>query len=81
LPKEVYSPKHGNIRLYTSEELAEILNISADLVGLHIKSGEVRGEKVGKAWYVPNDVIAEYVKAPEEDAGKGIVSRILSWFR
>lgn len=46
-------------RLYTVEEAAEHLGVSMVTVGRWLRSGNLRGVKVGRAWRVPESALDE----------------------
>lgn len=71
MPKEIFTPDLGNVTVYTPEEAAELLGISADMVGLYINTGEVKGQKLKDHYYIdPESLKArqEGRKAPDEGA-------------
>lgn len=50
----------GNLRLYTAEDLAEKLNLHINTVRDLLRTGKVRGKKLAKRWYVPEQALEAY---------------------
>lgn len=46
---------------YTVIEVGEILHRSPQAVRAQIKSGKLKAQKVGRAWYVTEKTLTEYV--------------------
>lgn len=49
--------KFDNLTLYTIEEAAEILPIHYQTIRRYIKSGRLKGRKVGAKWFIDDDSI------------------------
>ena len=81
MPKNVYSSKHGNVTIYSEDEVAVMFDIKPDMVAPYIKTGEIKGEKMGSGWYLAEDVVRGLGKGAGEGGLMGIVSRFLSRFK
>jgi len=66
MPKQI-----GDIRLYSVEDLSEMLNIQKVTVRKYIREGRLKGRKLARRWYVPEENLAEYFRGsdtkPETD--------------
>lgn len=49
-------------RLYTPEEVAEILKVSVITVKKWLRNGELKGVKVGKFWRVREEDLQEFLE-------------------
>lgn len=54
--------KVDDLVVYDVKECAEMLNISQQTVRKYVKSGDLRGQKVGGKQYVTEDTIKEFLK-------------------
>lgn len=45
--------------IYTVKEIAEMMGKSQDLVRRMIASGTLKGQKVGRSWYVTDEALME----------------------
>lgn len=50
----------GNLRLYTVEDLAERLGVHIDTVRDLLRRGKLKGKKLAKRWYVPEQALEAY---------------------
>lgn len=55
-----------SLKLYTIEEIAEILKVTTRTVYNYIKSGSLKALKMGKYWRVTEAALLEFI----EDAAK-----------
>lgn len=55
------------IRLYTPEEVAEILAVKESTVRHWMRNGTMPGIKIGKFWRIPEDALRQYL---EKKAGE-----------
>ena len=55
---------------YTIKEAAEIMGKSVPTIRNYIKTGELRAQKVGKAWYVTDKTLTEFVAGSYEGNDK-----------
>lgn len=46
---------------YTVDEVAEIIHRTPDAVRKHIKAGRLKAQKVGRAWYVTEKTLTEFI--------------------
>ena len=50
-------------RLYTTEQAAEILQISPVTLGDWLRAGRIRGVKLGRVWRIPESALDEVAKS------------------
>jgi acetyl-CoA synthetase len=50
------------IRLYTPEEVAEILAVKESTVRHWMRSGTMPGIKIGKFWRIPEEALKKYLE-------------------
>lgn len=50
-----------NVNLYTVQEAAEILHVTERTVRAYLKSGKLRGQKIGKDWHISEPNILAFV--------------------
>ena len=48
------------IKLYEVHEIAKDLGISENTIRGYLKSGKLKGKKLGKKWFVPAQSLKEY---------------------
>lgn len=48
--------------LYTKEQAAEILNVSPLTLGNWLRSGKIRGVKLGRVWRIPESALDEVAR-------------------
>jgi len=53
-------------KLLTVEEVAENLRVTAYTVREHLKSGRLRGMKIGKLWRIKESDLEAFIKGKEE---------------
>ena len=52
--------KLGDIKLFSIAELSKKLNVTPTTMRTYIKTGRIKGEKVGGKWYVSEDALKEF---------------------
>jgi len=55
----------GDIKLYTVEELADILSIKPTTVRKMLREGRIPGRRPSKRWYVSEDSLRAYFQQAE----------------
>jgi excisionase family DNA binding protein len=55
----------GDMTLYTVDDLAEMLSVSVTTVRSYIRSGVLKGRKMGRRWYVPDESVQQYFREME----------------
>jgi excisionase family DNA binding protein len=53
-------------KLYTAPETAEILQLKTDTIRRYIRSGKLKGVKVGKAWLVAESEIKRFITPKDQ---------------
>lgn len=61
MPKKI-----GSLTLYSVDDLHEMLGVSKLTLRSYIRTGKIRGRKLGVSWYVTEDAIKEYFDQPSE---------------
>ncbi len=59
------SKQIGTLKLYTVEELASVLKVQPKTIRAYLQEGKLRGRKIARKWYVPEDALQEYFSQPE----------------
>lgn len=58
-----FGHKLGNITYYYPEEIKEMgLQISLASLRKKLKSGEIKGRKIGNRWHVTEDALRDYLE-------------------
>ena len=60
MPKQI-----GNLILYSIDDLHEKLGVSKLTLRSYLRTGRIRGRKLGVSWYVTEESLQEYFSAPE----------------
>ena len=60
MPKQI-----GNLILYSIDDLHEKLGVSKLTLRSYLRTGRIRGRKLGVSWYVTEESLQEYFNAPE----------------
>lgn len=60
MPKNI-----GDIKLYTVEELSELLDIQETTIRKYLREGRIRGRKMAKRWYISEENLASYFSQTE----------------
>ena len=55
----------GSLTLYDVEELASMLQVHEVTIRKLLRSGKLPGRKFAKKWYVSEQALEEYFRAPE----------------
>ena len=63
MPKQI-----GNLILYSIDDLHEKLGVSKLTLRSYLRSGRIRGRKLGVRWYVTEESLQEYFNPPEKGA-------------
>ena len=58
--------KLAGMVFYNIEELAGILDLDRQTIRIYIRSGQLKGRKVGRAWYVSEEAVKELLLGPDE---------------
>jgi len=61
MPKKI-----GSLILYSVDDLHEMLGVSKLTLRSYIRTGKIRGRKLGVSWYVTEDAIKEFFDRPAE---------------
>ena len=64
MPKQI-----GNLILYSIDDLHEKLGVSKLTLRSYLRTGRIRGRKLGVSWYVTEESLQEYFNAPERLPG------------
>ena len=59
MPKQI-----GSLILYSIDDLHEQLGVSKLTLRSYLRSGRIRGRKLGVSWYVTEESLQEYFNAP-----------------
>jgi len=62
MPKNI-----GDIKLYTVEELSELLDIQETTIRKYLREGRIRGRKMAKRWYISEENLASYFSQTEPE--------------
>ena len=60
MPKQI-----GNLILYSIDDLHEKLGVSKLTLRSYLRTGRIRGRKLGVSWYVTEESLQEYFNEPE----------------
>ena len=60
MPKQI-----GNLILYSIDDLHEKLGVSKLTLRSYLRTGRIRGRKLGVSWYVTEESLQEYFNTPE----------------
>jgi hypothetical protein len=61
MPKNI-----GKITLYSIDDLHEKLGVSKLTLRSYLRSGKIRGKKLGVSWYVTEEALLEYFNSPDK---------------
>lgn len=53
----------GDIRLYSLKELSEKLGVTKITLQTYLKTGKIKGRKMGTTWHVTEESLREYFNA------------------
>ena len=54
-------------KLYTVQEVAEMLHLSADHTRKEMRSGRLPAVKIGRKWYLPEARLNELIEVSEDE--------------
>jgi len=60
------SRKIGDLKLYSVDDLHELLGISKMTIRAYLREGKLKGRKMGVKWFVTEDALRNYFEGPEE---------------
>jgi excisionase family DNA binding protein len=52
----------NGVKLYTTEEISKILNIHLRTAQIYIHKGKLKGQRIGRRWYVADETLKEFLK-------------------
>ena len=55
----------GDLKLYDVEELASLLDVQEKTIRAYLRDGKLKGRKIARKWYIPEDALQEYFSQPE----------------
>ena len=50
----------GSLTLYTSEEIADVFRVTPVTLREYIKTGKIKGQKIGGKWYIPEESLKSF---------------------
>jgi excisionase family DNA binding protein len=53
-------------KLYTTQEVSKILRVSLQTVGNWLRSGKIKGSKVGKGWRIKKSELERFMNDQQE---------------
>jgi len=56
----------GDIKLYDLDEIAKAFNVTKITIRGYLKGGKLKGEKMGKRWYVSEESLKEFFNKAKE---------------
>ena len=59
------STQIGDLTLYTVEELAKLLKVQPKTIRAYLQDGKLKGRKIARKWYIPEQSLQEYFSQPE----------------
>ena len=65
MPKNI-----GDLKLYSVEELSELLEIQETTIRRYLRDGRLKGRKLARRWYVSEESLADYFRADEPELEK-----------
>ncbi len=57
--------KIGNIKMYNTKEVSELLGLSELSVRKYLREGKIKAKKIGAKWYISNQELKEYLTTPD----------------
>ena len=58
------------MKFYTVNEVAEMLSVHPETIRRNLKSGKLKGHKVGKDWRVEESAIRQFLTGENEEENK-----------
>jgi excisionase family DNA binding protein len=65
------SKKIGDLKLYSVDDLHEMLGISKMTIRAYLRDGKLQGRKMGVKWFVTEDSLRKYFEGDQPD-GKSV---------
>ncbi len=62
MPKQI-----GSIKLYTVEELSELLDVQETTIRKYLREGRIQGRKMARRWYISEESLSVYFREHETD--------------
>jgi hypothetical protein len=53
--------KIGNIKMYDSKDLSQLLGLSEQSVRMYFRKGILKGKKIGTQWHASNKDLKQYL--------------------
>jgi len=60
----------GDLKLYSVEDLSELLDIQEKTLQQYLRAGKIKGRKLALRWYVTAEALRDYFQQVEEEAGR-----------
>lgn len=60
------SRKIGDLKLYSVDDLHELLGISKMTIRAYLREGKLKGRKMGVKWFVTEEALRNYFNGPQE---------------
>ena len=57
-------------RVYTVEQVAEMLQLHPRTVNRMLERGELRGVRAGRLWRIPTEAVEEYLRGETREKGE-----------
>jgi len=56
----------GDIKLYSIKELSELTGTSGETLRKYLKTGRIKGQKLGKTWYATEEALRDYFNRKDD---------------
>jgi excisionase family DNA binding protein len=63
----------GTLTLFEVKELCEKFGLHPVTIRKYMKRGRLRGQKIGKKWYITEEALRDYFKEPGKKSAKSKV--------
>lgn len=60
----------GSQRAYDVQEVAKLLNLTAQTVRSYIKSGKFKAQKVGQRYFITEQCLQDFLRGDNRDNGR-----------
>lgn len=57
----------GDLKLYSVEDLSELLGVSVKTIQQYLKDGKLKGRKFALRWYVTEEALRAYFSQKQEE--------------
>jgi len=57
----------GDLKLFSVEDLSELLSVQEKTIQQYLKSGKIKGRKLALRWYVTEEALRDYFNQKEEE--------------